>query len=287
MHKPPFSLARIALAVSIVSTLLMPLSSLASGSELCLEVFGGVPTFKRVNSTARMDANSYPMPNARQKNEYEISLFPKDIRFRDLLRRGDVVLDVGGGQGRAMSELAQALPVHTIVINTQDFSALHSRTRFKGSLEYKVGWAEQKLKEIPSGSVHLVVDLWGAFTYSPNKAEILEEIYRILKPGGRAYLLFPNKTPAHVEDPSINYGQPMQLDAYFMRKFPGLVSRRNSQHSELQSTKVIEIAKPASGEPRTIDANIEVVDVIRNADGRRANSAFSSVTYGVKDSSRN
>lgn len=281
--KSSFSLALLALVVSIVLTSLTPIPSQAAGSEQCLELFGGMPTYKRVNSTARMDPRSYPMPNARSAHEYEISLLPEGVRFRDFMKRGAVIIDIGGGQGRAMSELAQALPVHAVVINTQDFSGLHARTRFKGSFEYKAGWAEQVLKEIPSNSVDHAVDLWGGFTYSPNKAEILEEIYRVLKPGGRAFVLLSSKTPAHVEDPSVNYGQPVSLEWYLARKYPDVFSSRKAHHEDLRGAKIIEISKPMYGEPRTVETNLVAAEVVRGAGGNRGSSAFSAVTYGVKD----
>lgn len=281
MTKPKYriSFASLALAVSIVSTSFTPVSSLAGSSALCFDLFGDEPAYKRVNATARMDARSYPMPNARSMHEYEISILPEGARFRDLLSRGDVVVDIGGGQGRAMSELAQSLPVHTVVINTQDFSGLHARTRFKGSFEFRAGWAEQKLKEIPDARVSLAVDLWGGFTYSPNKAEIIEEVYRTLKPGGRAYLLFSSKTPTLIEDPRVNFGQPVSLDVYLARAFKGLVSSRRAEHPDLKGAKVIEIVKPETGAPATIETGLVHTNVVRSRGDR---GAFPDVTYSLK-----
>lgn len=282
MLKSSFSLMRFALAMSIVLTSLTPISSLAGSSELCRDFFKGEPAYQRANPSARMSGQAYPMPNARTMNEYEISLLPPGVRFRDLLRRNAVIVDVGGGKGRAMAEIAQSLPVHSIVINTQDFSPLYRGARFKGEFEYRAGWAEEILKEIPTGSVDMVVDLWGGFTYSPNKVEILQEIYRILKPGGRAFVLSSTKSPTHVEDPAVNYGQPVQLDWYLSRKFKDSFSSRAAHHPDIASSKIIEITKPLSGEPATIDVNLVQVEVTRNERLGRSASLFSNVTYGAK-----
>ncbi|MEK7358308.1 MAG: class I SAM-dependent methyltransferase, partial [Bdellovibrionota bacterium] len=200
--------------VSIVSTSLMPISALAGSSALCLEAFGGEPAYMSVNPTARIAGELYPLPNERGASEYGTWLLPQGLRWRDVLRRGSVILDIGGGKGRAMSELAKEMEVHAVVINVQDFSGLHRGTRFKGSLDFRAGWAEAELKKIPTGSVDVVVDVWGGFTYSPNKAEIIQEIYRVLKPGGRAFILLSSKSPAEIVDPGFNYGQPVSLDSY-------------------------------------------------------------------------
>jgi SAM-dependent methyltransferase len=154
-------------------TLIFAVNSWASGPT-CEGVFAD---YRSWNPTAALAARDYTAPNARPYRDYAQVLKPA-------IPRGALVMDLGGGQGRAMSELAASTGVETIVVNTQDFTGRYPRVR------YLTGWAEDVLARAPENSVDVILDFFGAFHYSARKDLIVEETYRALKPGGSAYILF-------------------------------------------------------------------------------------------------
>jgi ubiquinone/menaquinone biosynthesis C-methylase UbiE len=82
-----------------------------------------------------------------------------------------------------------------------------SRLRIAGSLTIVTGNAEDKLRDIPSESVAVVTDVFGAFTLinqQGNPLSYLRQIHRILRPGGKAFLTM---TPASFTRP--NYYDPL------------------------------------------------------------------------------
>lgn len=278
--KAKFAITRAAwpITVSMVLTLLTPVLSHAD-SRHCSHVFDGTLAFRRLNPTATLSAKNYDLPNGRGIVSYERGLL-EGGRFRDLLWNGGRVVDIGGGKGVAMQELAQQVPVEAIVINTQDFSELHRGVRMKGSVRYRVGWAEAELKKIESNSVRVAVDVWGGFSYSPHKNLILEEVYRVLEPGGRAFLLFPsNKSPALVEDPSINYGQPLPLHTWLVKKHPDVFRSYRTRHPDFGSAFVIEINKSMNGEPSVLPLGLKILEASMNIDGGGHKSIFPRVVF--------
>jgi SAM-dependent methyltransferase len=203
-----------------------------AGARSCSLIF---TSYRSLNPTAAQDAGTYKQINQRRAKDYAELLFPSAAAFETAVRSASTILDIGGGRGRAMWDIANARGVHAIVINTQDFAGTLPSPR-KGRLSYEKGWAEEVLAEMPAASVDLAFDVYGAFTYSPRKDLLIEEIYRVLKPGARAFVLFDfGRTPASVGE--------MRLDEWLVKTYPAIFSRRSTIGSGREMS-VIEILKP-------------------------------------------
>ena len=242
---------------------------------VCEGFFAGLPLYKASNSNAQLSSSQYTQPNGRGLREYEDFLLRENETFKGILPENGVIIDVGGGMGIAMRTLAEMTPIHAIVINTQDFSKMHERRTFQGSVDYRVGWAEDVLREIPDETADEVVDVYGGLTYSPHRIELIEQIYRTLKPGGTARLFFnPTKTPTWVKVPGEGK---LNLHAYLEKELPGLVQLRRSR-APMSGGFVIEMRKPLSGKPKTINLPVELRSV-RNIEW----SIFTEVNYERKN----
>lgn len=204
-------------------------SPFAKANVICEDVL-------RQNSTALLPLSEYQQPNQRGLDLYN-AVFLTDIEY--LVPAFGVAIDLGGGMGRAYHELALMKPVAAIVINTQEFHPPWPKTSANGSrFSYHQGWAEQELPKFEN--VDLITDLWGAFSYSIYKAELIEQIYKSLKPGGRAMVLFsPSKTPTTVR---LKSGEILDFHVWLQRKFPKLVRVQSGGH-DMRSAFVINITK--------------------------------------------
>lgn len=190
--------------------------------------------FKAHNPTAAQADRNYVYPNRRSLAEYdEILLNPGD-RLIDLVPEGGTIVDVGTGHAMAMVELARLKKVTTIAINTQDLKPIVGA--LVGRFDYRVGYAEEVLKSLPTASVDRLVDLWGAFSYSPEKAKLLEEYSRVLKPGGQALIVFDqNKVSAKVRD----QGRTEWMLAWLKRHFKNEISSRLSASEEYALSEIL------------------------------------------------
>ncbi len=82
-----------------------------------------------------------------------------------------------------------------------------------GGLAIVIGSAENELRSIPSNSVAVVTDIFGAFTrvnQHGNPLTYLRQVHRILRPGGKAFLTM---TPA-------SFGRANYYDAQLFRPIP-------------------------------------------------------------------
>jgi SAM-dependent methyltransferase len=216
------------LKIQILFVVLL-LTPLAKANLICEDLL-------RENSTALLQLSEYQQPNQRGLDIYN-AVFLTEIEY--LVPNHGVAIDLGGGLGRAYHELTLIKPVAAIVINTQEFHPPWPSTNAIGSrFSYQQGWAEQELSKFEN--VDLITDLWGAFSYSIYKAELIEQIYRSLKPGGRAMVLFsPSKTPTKVKSKS---GQILDFHVWLQKKFPKLIRVQRGGH-DMQSAFVINITK--------------------------------------------
>jgi len=104
-------------------------------------------------------------------------------------------LDCGGGNGTAIDTFIERFN-HFVGITLKCHGiSLHLFNNVKNLLNKNPnvltwfhGYALQVLKKMPSSSYDLITDVWGAYFYSPNFAEILQEYHRVLKPGGKCYI---------------------------------------------------------------------------------------------------
>lgn len=109
--------------------------------------------FMRGNDTAKLSFASYLQPNSRNLAQYSAIL---GAPLNKIVGKTSTVLDLGGGKGKAMYELAEQTGAHTIVINTQEMESLPPVSA--GTFEYRKGWAEELIREYPN-AVDLVTDV--------------------------------------------------------------------------------------------------------------------------------
>lgn len=199
---------------ALIITLIVSLPALAFEPRVCAELFA--KDRRALNPTAVLSATQYRAPNDRKWRDYVHALFRGFDEAKAAFQDGETVIDLGGGQGRAMNDLTTVRDLRAIVINTQDFS-----DRFPGNhrLSYRTGWAEEVLPELPADFASGIFDVFGAFHYSVHKDVLLESAYRVLKPGRSAYLLFDFETaPAFV-------GR-FRLDHWLRARWPKIFSLR-------------------------------------------------------------
>ncbi|HEX4923509.1 MAG TPA: class I SAM-dependent methyltransferase [Bdellovibrionales bacterium] len=199
------------------------------------------------NPTAARSRAEYTQPDSRGLTEYNaITGVRRFLHRRSLLSfvpEGGLVIDVGG-QGRAIHEMAQRAPIHSVVINTQEQANQSFLSQpLKGTFSYLRGWAQRLLPQF-RGQADLVLDIWGAFSYEMDKAQILNLIYGSLKPGGRALILFhPSKTPARVK--VLGRRVPVPLHRWLIETYPEIASRHPVYVDSVAD--ILMLQKPADG----------------------------------------
>lgn len=225
----------------LLITILVTFFVSKAGAQSCLDLLSD--SLARNNPTAAKPLEQYTQPNTRDLPEYnDITGAPRGLENEVPL--GGLAIDVGGGQGKAYHQLAEKQNLTAIVINTQELSkADFLMNKLKGKFVYRRGWAQRILREY-EGQADLITDIWGAFSYEMDKAEILNLIYAALKPGGTAYILFNSfKTPAIVKDGK----NEIDIDAWLAAKFPSLFSWHASPGKNTAMANILVIKKPLDG----------------------------------------
>ncbi len=107
---------------------------------------------------------------------------------------GMTYLDSGAGEGRTIESFLEMYSKYSAQIKCDGIS-LHLFKNVKSVLKKfprKITWfhgdALKILKNMPSQSYDLITDVFGAYFYSADHYEILQEYHRVLKPSGRCYL---------------------------------------------------------------------------------------------------
>ena len=228
-------------------TLILTANAWASGPS-CEGLFSD---YRSWNPTASLSAREYTAPNSRPYRDYEAVLKP-------LVPRGSLVMDLGGGQGRAMNELAARAQAKTVVVNTQDFSGRYPKVK------YLTGWAEDVLLLVRENSVDVILDFFGAFHYSARKDLLVEGIFRALAPGGSAYVLFDYQN-------SEAFVGHFRFDRYLVSLNPKVFSVRTATLNQ-RDVSVLKITKPSArswfglrrSRPTTLQLHLEVDRVETN-----------------------
>ncbi len=213
-------------------------------AEICGELF---------LSPAEAEWQRYKQPNDRDLKEYNAVTGLNRRRARSLLKlipRKGTIIDVGGGKGVAMQELALENDLTAVVINPQPWmESLNIAPNFKGKFLYIQGFAEKELSQFKNAA-DVITDIWGGFSYSPQKVKIIKLIFEALRPGGEAFVLFhPEKTPADVVYRYRTASGAIQktylpLDKYLARKFPEIFESYDSLGRNTYSARIIHIKKP-------------------------------------------
>lgn len=105
------------------------------------------------------------------------------------LQPTDKVLDLSCGAGWATRLLAKSVPRGSVIgVDLSDQMIVHARESSKefSNIEYRVGSAEQIPAEDNSFDKVLSVE---AFYYYPDQDRALDELRRVLKPGGNLFIL--------------------------------------------------------------------------------------------------
>ncbi len=104
------------------------------------------------------------------------------------IQRDEHVLDVGSGLGiDSFIACSAAGPEGTVVgidISAKEVQHAQSRAKVRGLTNIQFHAADMERIPLPDNSVDVIISN-GAFCLVPNKQKAFEELYRVLKPGGR------------------------------------------------------------------------------------------------------
>jgi len=121
-------------------------------------------------------------------------LEPYLLPFADFeLARGKDALEIGVGMGADHQQLAQVSPRRLCGVDLTERAVAMTRERltlFDLTSHLQVGNAESLAFEEASFDY---VYSWGVIHHSPNTAQAVSEIYRVLRPGGRAKIMIYHK----------------------------------------------------------------------------------------------
>jgi len=122
-------------------------------------------------------------------------------RVRSIVTPESLVLDLGCGTGPVISELRRH-GVKVVGLDYSDDMLAHARARLRALGLDEAGLMRGDCRETPypRASFDVVVCL-GVISYIENYAEVLEEIHRLLKPGGTALISFRNAFNPILSDP--------------------------------------------------------------------------------------
>jgi 2-polyprenyl-3-methyl-5-hydroxy-6-metoxy-1,4-benzoquinol methylase len=113
------------------------------------------------------------------------------IPYNDL--QGKSVLEIGCGAGLVSSHLAKA-GAELIAVDLTDQAIEITKARFDlKNLSADIKQMDAEKMEFEHDTFDFVIS-WGVIHHSGNMQNILDEIYRVLKPCGKAYLMVYNKT---------------------------------------------------------------------------------------------
>ena len=112
------------------------------------------------------------------------------IPYNDL--QGKSVLEIGCGAGLITSHITKA-GAHLTAIDLTDQAIEITKARFDlENLSADIKQMNAEKMEFENDTFDLVIS-WGVIHHSGNMQNIIDEIYRVLKPGGKVYLMIYNK----------------------------------------------------------------------------------------------
>jgi SAM-dependent methyltransferase len=169
--------------IRMLLALLLVLSALGSAAD-----WAPPPADELTKSARDVRRNAFVV--GRGLDEYSRILSPVFAEAAASLQGGQVWLDVGAGEARAMVEhLARGGKGRLVAIAVErpkTASSLDGLARSNpGRFEYREGRyiEEYAAGELPAAD--LVTDVFGAFAYSPHPDVVLARVAAAMKPGGR------------------------------------------------------------------------------------------------------
>jgi SAM-dependent methyltransferase len=195
---------------------------------------------------------------------YELEPYLRPFaRFREAAGRD--VLEVGVGMGADHLELAKARPRRLCGVDLTERAIALTRTRlgFAG-LTSDLRVADAEMLPFPDASFDLVYS-YGVLHHSPDTARAVDEVARVLRPGGRARIMIYHKWSLVGLMLWARYGllrgRPLDLDAIY------------AAHLESPGTKAYTVAQARAMFARFREANVRPQlsfgDLLEGAVGQR------------------
>lgn len=145
----------------------------------------------------------------------------------------DSILSTNDDEGREKYHIQQATGISLHVF--PDITKLVQKH------QGKLNWFFNSGKEILpilsrnySGHYHLLVDLWGIYFYSPERALILFHYYQLLTPGGRAYVFIGDTNTVLFEKGKNTHDS---LEEHLIKKWPDIFEYGNDFHQWISIQK--------------------------------------------------
>lgn len=142
------------------------------------------------------------------------------------------ILDAGCGNGSAIHELLSDRELNDAIdtctgVSVSYFEHIKEVSRLHGDrFIYYKGKVEDVLKE-QKNQYDIILDVWGAFSYSPYKLEVLELYYQALTLNGEARILSPDRSTLKIKsdiDGEVNLKD-------FCFRYPNLLTFKSSRDS--------------------------------------------------------
>lgn len=153
------------------------------------------------------------------------------------------ILDCGGGQGRALAQILKQLKRGNakfvkekvgkfVGVGLHVWNKLGSRLKkHHEQMEWYVADILQALKYLQSNFFDVIIDCWGCYHYSGNKAEIVSGYLEKMKPGAVAFILIggtletiiepddaERAIPADAKSPTVK--KPQYFEQYLEKQWP-------------------------------------------------------------------
>jgi sterol 24-C-methyltransferase len=130
-----------------------------------------------------------PMIDPKKSIAQNQELFEKRMMADLNIKQGDKVLDIGCGRGRVAAHVARVTKAKVTGINIQEDQLKHGRQfakekRLEDLLEFQKGDLNDIPFPFPDETFNAIYHIQ-VFSYSKDLYKLMEELYRILKPGGR------------------------------------------------------------------------------------------------------
>jgi SAM-dependent methyltransferase len=167
--------------------------------------------------------------NHRDWSDYENNLA---IKWNDFFM-AKTLIDLGAGQGMAVREAIESGEFkNAIAIDLTDFSSAkhwdYARESTLPKIRFEEDSAEAALLRYPN-TADVIVDNYGAFTYSPARIHILNSAFRALKPGGIAYFRCPPLSFVS------SGGRMTPLEIYLSQKYPRIFTVRKNRTTPFEN----------------------------------------------------
>ena len=100
----------------------------------------------------------------------------------------------------------------------------------QGKFDYKVGFVEDVLPSY-QGQASRLTDLWGAYSYSPDRVRLIESYYKALKNDGVAYVSLSERASTGIHYNPVTGGFQTSFESYLVSRYPQIfqiVLKRNN-----------------------------------------------------------